>query len=271
MNTPDIPHYELWGHGSIPLLMIHGFMMRGEMFYPFIEPLGMDCRMLIPDLRGYGNSRSLWGPYTLPQMLNDLINTMDANGWQTAHVLGYSMGGVLAQKMAIFHPERVRSITLCSTFAFKQQSALERLQSQMVTTAIKRIGAKGIPRLIGHQIADILGKMDRKTYEWYMRMLAENRDEVLLISALGLFKTDLRSHLKNIQTPTFVFASDSDLIVPVHHAYQLAGSIPNAKLKIIPDAGHAVLHTHHNQFTENVLKFIHRSEQKYQGNQSQAS
>lgn len=268
MRSTILPHYELWGHGPYPVLMIHGYMMRGEMYYPFIEPMGMDCQMLIPDLRGYGNSKSFPGPYTLRQMMYDMEATMNTCQWESAHVVGYSMGGVLAQMLAIHFPERIRSLTLCSTFAYKAFSTMERLQSQMTTTMIKRIGAKGIPRFVGQYTADMIGKMDRKTFEWYKAMLIDNRDDVLLYSANDLFKTDLRPHLKNISAPTLIFGTDSDVIVPIHHAYHLANNIPNAKLKIVPDAGHAVLHTHHHLFTKMVLKHIEQYEQK---NQVQAS
>lgn len=264
MRSAILPHYELWGHGPYPVLMIHGFMMRGEMYYPFIEPMGMDCQMLLPDLRGYGNSKSFPGPYTLRQMMYDMEATLDACRWESAHVVGYSMGGIIAQMLAIQFPERVRSLTLCSTFAYKAQTTLERLQSQMTTTMIKRIGAKGIPRFVGQYTADVIGKMDRKTYEWYKAMLIDNRDEVLLYSANDLFKVDLRPQLKTIQAPTLIFGTDSDVIVPIHHAYHLANNIPNAKLKIIPDAGHAFIHTHHHVFTDMLLKHIEQYEQKAQ-------
>ena len=96
-----------------PLLLVHGLMVTGEMFEPVIEHFATRHRVIVPDLRGHGRSRGLAPPYTAAQLASDLSRLLDDLGIGSTATLGYSMGGAIAQQLAIDDPKRceVRRLT----------------------------------------------------------------------------------------------------------------------------------------------------------------
>ena len=95
-----------------PLLLVHGVMISGEMFEPVLDALAARHRVIVPDLRGHGRSRSLPPPYTVKQHPADLTRLLDRLGVTSADVLGYSQGGAVAQQLALDHPGRCRRLVL---------------------------------------------------------------------------------------------------------------------------------------------------------------
>src|SRR5690349_4948609 len=105
-RVPNGLAYREVGRGR-PLLLLHGLMAAGEMFDPLVERLQNSYRMLIPDLRGHGESGDLGGPYDSATMARDVLRLMDEAGFQRALVLGYSHGGTVAQEIARARPQAV--------------------------------------------------------------------------------------------------------------------------------------------------------------------
>jgi len=95
-----------------PLLLLHGLMITGEMFEPVIEHFATRHRIIVPDLRGHGRSRSLPPPYTASQIASDLSRLLDHLSVKSTAVLGYSQGGAIAQQFAIDHPTRCSRLVL---------------------------------------------------------------------------------------------------------------------------------------------------------------
>ncbi len=94
---PELLYFIERGSGP-PLLLVHGLMATGEMFEPVTGQLASDHHLIIPDLRGHGQSRRLPPPYTPTQMASDLACLLDHLGIESAAVLGDSMGGAIAQQ-----------------------------------------------------------------------------------------------------------------------------------------------------------------------------
>lgn len=247
---------EEWGYGSEPLILLHGFMMKGEMFYPLVEHLGLDFRLLIPDLRGFGKSRDLKSPYTMENMSFDVIKLLDLYSYEKVHLLGYSMGGLVAQDLISKFPQRFKSLTLCCTFSYKAETTQEKIELKMVPFILRKVGATGITRFLSNQMVETMGKLDSKTLNWYKSMLSDNDDSIMNECVKNIFKADYRKQLPKIETPTLIVGGGSDLVAPIHHSHYLAGNIPGARLKIYTDAGHGVLHTHTHSFIKNYLDFI---------------
>src|SRR5919202_4054957 len=110
-----------------PLLLIHGLMVSGAMYQPVLPALTTHYRVIVPDLRGHGRSGALPGPYRVEQLARDLAQLLDDLHLDSAHVLGYSQGGAVAQQFAHDYPRRVRSLLLACTFAYNMLSRRERL------------------------------------------------------------------------------------------------------------------------------------------------
>ncbi len=108
--------YALRGDGP-PTILIQGVGVHGECWRPQVDALAPRYRCLWFDNRGMGRSQPLGGRLTVEQMADDALALMDAQGWESAHVIGHSMGGLIALELALRAPQRARSLALLCTFA----------------------------------------------------------------------------------------------------------------------------------------------------------
>ena len=115
--TPTAPRiaYTIHGTSGPPVLLVMGLGMRGVVWRPQVEVLERDHRLLTFDNRGIGESDDAPGPWRIPDMAEDALRVLDAARFSSAHVVGVSMGGMIAQELALRAPRRVRSLTLIVT------------------------------------------------------------------------------------------------------------------------------------------------------------
>jgi len=109
LNRPDVSlYFEQSGEGTL-VLLIQGVGVAGECWRPQVEVLSKNFQTVIFDNRGLGRSCPCTGPITIEAMAEDARALMDGAGWESAHIIGHSMGGVIAQQLALDCPKRVRS------------------------------------------------------------------------------------------------------------------------------------------------------------------
>ena len=138
--------FRLAGHGE-PLLLIHGLTVTGRMFDPVLPDLARQHRTIAPDLRGYGRSKYLPGPYTVSQLAADLAHLLDDLGLATVDVLGYSQGGAVAQQFAHDYPDRVRRLILACTFAYNLATFQEKIEAALAPWMLRLLGTRRFMRL----------------------------------------------------------------------------------------------------------------------------
>jgi len=242
-RAPSGLYYRVTGRGT-PLLLLHGLMASGRMFDPLVELLRDGFRLLIPDLRGHGQSGAMSAPYDVAALAGDLEAVMAEAGIARANVLGYSHGGAVAQAFARARPQAVAKLFLVCTYAcnvatFREYveglalvSLLSVASPRTVAGLMLRLGRSSMPGMTAEQIAwmsDIIGANDRKK----MRAAAK-----------GLLTFDSRPWLKDISVPTLVIAGAEDAAVPAHHFEALRSGIPCAQGTVVQSAGHTLLWTH---------------------------
>jgi pimeloyl-ACP methyl ester carboxylesterase len=227
-----------------PLLCLHGFSMPGVLFLPLIEALKHQFRLLVPDMRGHGHSMNLPSARSMYDYASDMTLLGQELGLAQVNVLGYSMGGAVAQALTFQSPAFVERLILCCTFAYKHVTLSEQLAPILGKPILRLLGPKGLAAFIRPAIS-----RDRATREtlqgWLQDTVRQNNaTQHLVAGAEAIFHFDARPHLPHIQQPTLILAGDLDPVVPPKHAHILARLIPHARLIMLPGATHAFIYTH---------------------------
>lgn len=238
-------HYDLAGQGS-PVLLIHGVGVLGCGWRPQVNGLSANHQLLTFDNRGIGQSR-FTGQVTIEAMAADALALMDAAGWGSAHIVGHSMGGVIAQQIALNAPGRVRSLSLISTFARGKDGA--RLTPWVLWMTVRtRLGTRAMRRRAFLEMlypSDYLAtaKLDALAMEvgaLIGRDLALQPPVILKqVQALGRHDISARlGALKGIRTQ--VISGRHDPIARPEYGRRLAELIPQATYEEVADASHGV-------------------------------
>jgi 3-oxoadipate enol-lactonase len=233
-------YWEESGEGA-PLLLIQGLGWSAEMWYSLVPELDSDFRVIRYDGRGIGRSQVPAGPYSIELMADDAAAVLRAAGVDRAHVLGVSLGGIVAQEVALRHPDLVQSLVLGCTHPggaetiWPDPEVLEVLKSrasmpfdEAVRAAVRYAYAADVdPGVVEEDMRRRLG-------------LPTSPDgyQSQLMAGLGFQGTLPR--LKGLAIPALVFTGDTDQMVPPQNSVNLVEAIPNAYLVTIAGAGHVV-------------------------------
>jgi 3-oxoadipate enol-lactonase len=233
--------YERSGAGP-PLLLIMG--MSGTALHwgePFLAELRRDFEVIVYDHRGVGASSHLEGPVSTAQMAEDASGLLGALGIESAHVLGISMGGMIAQELALAHPEQVRTLTLGCTYCGGPQSALtspevmRRLGEAMMSGDRERAVRVGWEVNVSPSMAE-----DAHAYAAFLAIAAERAVAVPVVMAQMQACTahDTAARLHSLAPPTLVIHGTEDEMLPVDNGRLIASLVPGAQLEILDGVGH---------------------------------
>jgi 3-oxoadipate enol-lactonase len=251
--------YEVSGRrDGVPLLMLQGLGVdhRGWALQRF--PFGRHYRCLAVDNRGVGGTAGAPRPYSLEQMAADAVAVLDAEGVDAAHVLGASMGGVLAQILAVRYAERVRSLVLSCTACRHHEwrrELFERWAADVRARGMGAIGAdEGLRWLIGP-------RLHRRFGVWLnliarLLLQADPESFAAQVQAILDISDELRFELPGVTAPTLVITGSQDLLTPLGDAEELAELIPGARLRELRGAGHALMVEAPNAFNHEVERYL---------------
>ena len=235
-------HVEREGSGE-PLLWITGFAISSEIFSPVIPLYAAHFDCIRYDNRGAGRSPAPWRLTSIPELAGDAVRLLDALGLDSAHVYGLSMGGMVAQEVALRFPDRVRALVLGGTSHGGPRAVLP---SPRIAAALASRATPAAVRaeLVGRALfSDDFRRSEPELVRHYLGLLARYR-----VSGRGLVSHltasachDTRSRLGRVVAPTLVLHGQQDVLTPVANAHLLAAAIPVATLALVPDAGHAYL------------------------------
>jgi len=231
-------YFEDTGGDGPPVLLIMGLGMNATGWWRTIPALSA-FRVISFDNRGVGRSERLPGPYAVAEMADDAVSVLDEAGVEAAHVYGISLGGMIAQEVALRHPDRVRALVLGATTrggdahvpASEDVLAFVRLRAQM--TAEHAVWAS-VPinyaprtrtqggRLIAEDIAQRLRYPVEAEYYSAQLAAANGHD----------------ARVEDIRTATLVVHGEEDVLIPAENGRRLAADIPGAELSLWPGAAH---------------------------------
>lgn len=238
--------YEEAGEGGRPLVLVHGFAGSSDDFADVLAPLGELGRTLVPDQRGHGGTTNPGTGYSLDQMTSDLHGFLDAVDVEACDLLGHSLGGMVAIRLALAAPGRVASLVLMDTAASAVAPA-PRFMLDLIGSVASRIPPRWLWRLTKLGRGSLPEPMKRAEKEmgeehYWQRLLTklEAIDPVAYKDLQNAIfdQKSLVSRLPEIECPTLVMVGAED--TNFHgHSQELAEGIPNAKLLRVEGSHHS--------------------------------
>ena len=251
--------YEELGAGD-PLVFIHGLAYDRRGWGPLPRLLAEDFRVVLVDNRGVGDSDAPPGPYTVAQLVEDVVAVLDAAGIERANVFGVSLGGFITQELALTHPDRVRKIVLCSTSPGGRQAYPMPPRGVDAFGRYPTMEREAGLRLIAENSLGEHGVRERpELAEEIYRYRLERAPSVEAWEAqrAAAFAFDAFDRVSQIAAPTLVVHADADTVIDVRNGDLLAKRIPGARMVRIPDRGHLVMWEEGEMLAPVVRDFLH--------------
>ena len=237
--------YFVAGDGE-PVVMVQGMGVGADGWLPQVGALSAEYRVLSFDNRGFGASQPIGVPLTIAQMAADVIAMMDAQKWDRVHLVGHSIGGLIALQVAITYPSRVRSLALLCTFASGKVPT--GFRPKIVWVGMRtRIGSRRMRRNAFLEMvmpARVLASADRDALAAELAPLfghdLGDQPPVVMKQFAATRRSDVTSRIGEISVPTLVVSAAGDIIAPPFAGRALAKGIRGARYVEIPDAAHGV-------------------------------
>ncbi len=230
--------YEERGAGE-PVLFLHGLTWDHTMWDAQVAALSSEYRCLAIDLIGHGRTPDIDRDYTFWDLAGYVARFLDEVGVPSAHVVGLSMGGMTAMRLALRHPGRVRSLALLDTDAGAEDPAKAAGYHQLAEAVIAQ-GWEAVTDPIATILfgAPYLARPEHR--EAIRAKFAANPRESIAGRALRCVtqRDDIRGQLGQIAVPTTVIVGELDIATPPERSEEIAAAIPGARLVRIPGAGH---------------------------------
>lgn len=251
--------YEELGVGD-PLVFVHGLAYDRRGWGPLPGLLAEDFHVVLVDNRGVGDSDVPPGPYSVPEMADDVVAVLDAARIERANVFGVSLGGFIAQELALAHPERVRRLVLCSTSpggadafpmpargveAFGRYPAMER-EAGLRLMAENSLGDHGVSER---------PELAEEIYRY--RLARAPSVAAWQAQRAASLAFDAGDRVSRIAAPTLVIHADADTVIDVRNGDLLASRIPSARMIRVQDRGHLVMWQEGEMLAPLVRDFLH--------------
>lgn len=251
-------YYEIHGAGE-PLLLIEGCGGDITNWTEILPILSKDFQVIIFDNRGIGRSEVTAGNYTTKQLADDAFGLLEYLEIEKAHVLGWSMGGMIAQELVLAHPEKIEKLILCATAAvyspkhsfvfwtwleMMKRGQAETVADWMMTWCFSEDFFRN-PEIVAYTRESFLNPPYPATLEGFAAQIA------------ALTSHDRRGQLGEIKSPTLVFGTNDDGSFHVKELEALAKEIDGAELKII-DGAHTFQLEKPKDFSSVVIEFLQR-------------
>lgn len=228
------------GEGN-PVMLIHGMGSDHTVWEGLVPLLKEDYRVIAVDLRGHGHSSKSPGPYSIELFVDDIHQFLESLNIGQAHFMGHSMGGVILQELAVRYPERFKSLTMISCFAY-----IDPPLKEILINLKKIIIEEGYKAFFDEclQLANT-PEFIKENQELFSGIRDENA-RVCSVSSIvdtidACLDVNLIDSIRDIRTPTLVIAGEEDVFTHTYHGMKIHEGIPNSEMKIIEGGCHNLL------------------------------
>ena len=248
-------YYELHGKESKPcLLLIHGLGSSVRDWEYQIPAFSEDYRVLAIDMRGHGRSDKPKERYSVRQFSSDILAVMDALKIEKAHIVGISMGGMIAFQMAVDCPERIEKLVIVNSGpALVPKTLAEKFAIYSRFVIVRLMGMRKMGEVLAPKLFVDADQEDLR--QAFAQRWAENDPNAYLNTLRALVGWDVEAHIHTIQNPSLILCSDQDYSpLALKEAYIV--KMPNATLQVIANAHHAVTSERPEAFNAAVLEWL---------------
>ncbi|HLO84650.1 MAG TPA: alpha/beta hydrolase [Nostocaceae cyanobacterium] len=251
--------YDIRGTGE-PLLLIAGYMCDHAYWSLLLPALIKQYQIIRFDNRGIGRSSTHNSPCTIPQMANDAAVLLDKLGIAKAHVIGHSMGGQIAQELALAHPDKVKSLTLLATWAKGDRHFYSIIENwgDLADKLDLALYQKVILPWIFSDDFYSQPEMIEMLIELALRHPFPPQPQILYHHSRAILASDTTNRLPKIQSPTLVIVGKNDILTPVKFSQQLAQNIPQAELLVLDYGRHSIVIESPDLVTSAILEFLEK-------------
>ena len=245
------------GNGA-PLLLIHGLGYARWGWEPVLPELAEQFDVILFDNRGIGESDAPPGPYTVAEMAADAVQVLDEAGVARAHVVGTSLGGMIAQELALAYPERVdRLVLACTTPGGQKAHPMPQVTVALMAEAATLEPAVALRRFVENALAPATVEAHPEIVEQIMahRLATAQQPAAWAAQASAGATFDAYDRLGALAAPTLVQHGDEDVVVDPRNADLLVELLPDARLERVP-GGHLFFWEAPEQFVSSVSAFL---------------
>jgi pimeloyl-ACP methyl ester carboxylesterase len=230
--------YDVAGDGS-PVILLHPFPVNHEFWLPLSPLLSSRYRLVMPDLRGHGESSLGQGPATMQKHAADIAQVMTAASVGRAPLVGVSIGGYAIFEFWRRFRDRVSALVLCNTKAAADTGDARNARLEAAGDVLER----GTEPFIEGMLQKVLGETTRRSrpdlVEGVLRMMREmSAEDVAGVQGGMAERPDSVSTLKTINVPTLIITGDEDKMTGVPEAEVMKQDIPRSQMRVVPRAGH---------------------------------
>ncbi|AEI63879.1 alpha/beta fold hydrolase [Corallococcus macrosporus] len=246
-------YFEESGEGT-PVLLLHGLGSSGLDWESVAPRLAARHRVILPDARGHGRSGKPPGAYGVPRFARDISGLCDALGLQGVHVVGLSMGGMMGFQLAVDRPELVRSLVIVNSGPeLVAHTPRRKLELGLRLALLKLLGPAALAKVLAPRL---FPKPEQEALRQRAReIFGANDPDAYLRATKGLVGWSVTRHLGRITCPVLVLASDRDY-TPVSTKQAYVDLLPDARLQVLSDSGHASPHDQPEKVAEAVEAFL---------------
>ena len=254
-------YYEDTGGPGEPILFLHGFLFDGRQYEEQVAALRDWFRCLTLDFRGQGRSAPTRRGYQIEQHTADVLAVIRRLGLAPTHLVGLSMGGFVAMRIAAREPGLLRSLTLLNTSAAAHSRA--KIPKLLALAALARVTGVSPPVVLAGAEAEMYGETFRHDPNraalrdmWGQRWAEVDR-ATLVKTLLGvMIRPDIRAELADVTAPTLIIAGGSDVSLPPRFAKEIHALIAGSQYVQLPRVGHSSPVEDPQGVTQPILKFL---------------
>ena len=254
MNLGDIEiYYEMMGQGD-PLLLIHGLGSSSQDWEMQLPEFSSHFQVISIDLRGHGRSGKPPGPYSVPLLAEDTARLISELGLESVHILGISLGGMVAFQLTLDHPELVRSLVIVNSVPeLIAHNFKDRIDYWKRLLIVRLFGLEKMGQVLAERF--FIEPKHKDLREIFIQRWAENYKPSYLASLKAAFGWSVVGRLGEILAPTLVVGADGDYFSNAEKE-RYTRLMPNAELVIVEDSRHALPAEKPAEFNRIIVDFL---------------